>query len=291
MPHIHVHAVQPKTIRLLFIAFLINILLSLFEIGFGLYAQSVALIADALHNTSDAFSILISIIAYKIGTKKANERFSYGFKRAETIGSFVNLILLFISGIYLLYEGTVRLFVPEEINGAVIIWVSVLALLIDGLTAKLSHHDADHNMNMKMLFVHNLADALGSVGVIVSGVFVVFLGWTFVDGLIALAIAVYMIAQAIFTFPQVVALLMNATPSDMKICEIKEALLKIKGICDVHHVHVWNIDEQEVALECHIVGQDLKLVPKAKKILEERFGIHHCTIQMETDKNCEACHL
>ncbi len=291
MSHIHMHTVEPKRIFLLLIAFFVNILLSLFEIGFGIYAQSVALIADALHNTSDAFSILIAIIAYKIGTRKANERFSYGFKRAETIGGFVNLILLFVSGCYLLYEGTVRLFFPKEVNGSVIIWVSVLALLIDSLTAKLSHHDAKHNMNMKMLFVHNLADALGSIGVIISGVFVLFLNWTFVDGLIALAIAVYMLFQALFSFPEIVSLLMNAAPENMKVYDIKQTLCKIKGVTDVHHIHVWRIDESEVSLECHIVGQDLTLIPKVEKVLKKQFGIHHCTIQLEMNKNCKACHL
>ena len=141
--------------------------------------------------------------------KKATEKYSYGFKRAETIGGFINLILLFISGIYLIVEGIERLIFPHQIDGWLIIFISILALIIDTLTAKLSHHHAHHNTNMKMVFVHNLADAFGSIGVIVSGLCVVWFGIYRADGIIAVLIAAYMIVQSIISFPQIVNILMN----------------------------------------------------------------------------------
>ena len=221
--HEHHHPeVSPHTVKLLAISFIINMLLSLVEIIGGIISGSVSLIGDALHNTSDALSILVAVIAFKIGYKKADTKYTYGFKRAEVIGGFINLILLFISGCYLAVEGLDRLITPQEIQGEMIILISILALVIDAATAKLSHHDAHHNHNMKMLFVHNLADALGSVGVILSGVCVLLWDAYRVDGVIALMIAAYMIWQSIVSFKPIVNILMNAAPDDISLEDVKK---------------------------------------------------------------------
>ena len=194
--HCHHGEVNEKSVKLLILSFVINMLLSIAEIIGGIISGSVALIGDALHNTSDALSILIAIIAFKIGNKKASSKYTYGFKRAEVIGGFVNLILLFISGSYLLIEGIGRLFKPEQIEGMMIVWISVFALIVDIFTAKISHHDAHHNTNMKMVFIHNLADVFGSIGVIISGLCIVWFGIYSIDGIVALLIAFYMIFQS-----------------------------------------------------------------------------------------------
>ena len=289
--HHHHGEVSEKTVKYLFVSFLINILLSAVEVIGGIIAGSVSLIGDALHNTSDAFSILIAVIAFKIGRKKADRKYTYGFKRAEIIGGFVNLILLFISGVYLVVEGTGRLIAPEPIEGGIIVWVSVLALIIDAATAKLSHHGSEHNTNMRMVFLHNLADALGSVGVIVSGLFVIWFDIYWVDGLVALMIAAYMIHQSVLSFPKVVNILMNAAPDNLDTREIIAALEKIDGISNVHHVHIWCVNENDVALECHIEAGDLKLARKASELLHDKFGIEHCNIQIEQDCDCKKCRL
>ena len=285
--HHHHEEVDEKSVKLLLISFIINMGLSAVEFIGGVVAGSMALIGDALHNTSDALSILIAVIAFRIGNRKATEKYTYGFKRAEVIGGFVNLILLFISGCYLLIEGIWRLIQPEPISGAMIVVISVLALIIDALTAKISHHHAAHNTNMKMVFLHNLADAFGSVGVIVSGLCVMWFGIYWVDGAVALAIAVYMIVQAIISFPDIVHILMNAAPDDVDLKELEKAILTVKGVKDVHHIHLWRISEQDSSLECHITSCDKKVLQKIKKVLSEKFQIHHCTIQIEDD--CADC--
>lgn len=290
--HHHNHDVNAKTIVYLIWSFVINILLSIAELIAGIIGGSVALIGDALHNTSDALSILIAVMAYKIGLKKSDKRFTFGFKRAEIIGTFVNLILLFISAFYLFAEGLSRIISPQDINGKLIIYISILALVIDTLTAKLSHHEAHHNANMKMLFLHNLADAFGSVGVIISGVCVIYLDWHFIDGIIALMIAAYMLFHSIVAFPKVVKILMNATPDNIDIDKIRKHLLKIKNISDVHHIHVWNIDEHHISLECHIVSEDINVVTKVKEVLAKNFDIEHSNIQIETkEADCKNCYL
>lgn len=289
--HHHHGEVTEKSVKLLIVSFVINMLLSVAEVVGGIISGSVALIADALHNTSDALSILIAVIAFKIGNKKASEKYTYGFKRAEIIGGFVNLILLFISGCYLMVEGVSRLIKPEPIEGMLIIEISVLALIIDTATAKISHHGAHHNANMKMVFVHNLADALGSVGVIVSGLCVVHFGIYSMDGIIAMSIAAYMIFQSIISFPQIVNILMNAAPDNINIEDVKNEILQIENVRGLHHIHLWCISEHDVAMECHVESDDADIIPHISEILKNKFGISHCNIQIEKQLCEERCNL
>lgn len=263
-------------------------ILTLVEIIAGILADSIALIGDGLHNTSDAFSILIAILAFKIGIKKANEKYSFGFKRAETIGGFVNLILLFISGTYLFFEGISRIVKPEFIDGKLIIYTSILALVIDTATAKLTHQHSHNNTNMKMLFIHNLADAFGSVGVIISGLCVVFFGWNFVDGVIALFIASYMIFQSVISFPQIVNILMNSKPDNISLEQLKNRILSIKDVCDIHHIHLWSINEKDISFDCHIIAKNKEnILHKIQNILQNEFNITHSNIQIEDNLNCK----
>ena len=289
--HHHHGEVTEKSVKLLVLSFAINMILSVAEVVGGVISGSIALIGDALHNTSDALSILIAVVAFKIGNKKASGKYTYGFKRAEVIGGFVNLILLFISGCYLLIEGISRLIKPEPIEGMLIIWISVLALVIDAATAKISHHDASHNTNMKMVFVHNLADAFGSVGVIVSGACVIWFGIYRVDGIIAVLIAAYMIVQSIIAFPQIVNILMNAAPDHIDLEAVKNEILQINNVRGVHHIHLWCISEHEVAMECHIESDDMDITPQISEMLEDKFGISHCNIQIEKQACKEGCDL
>lgn len=285
------HDISEKSVFYLIISFVINILLSTVEFIGGIWSGSIALIGDALHNTSDALSILVAVIAFKIGRKKASAKYTYGYKRAEIIGGFVNLILLFISGIYLLFDGILRLITPQQIDGRMIIWISLFALIIDALTAKISHQGAEHNTNMKMVFIHNLADAFGSLGVILSGLLVLYYDIYWADGVIALLIAFYMISQAAISFPKIIDILMNAAPENIDVFAIKNTLCQLKGVQGIHHIHLWRINEHDVSLECHIEAHDLQLISVIRNILYEKFNIKHCTIQLEDKNCCQHCHL
>lgn len=290
--HHHDHSATEKTIKYLCIAFGINMLLSLVEIAGGIAANSVSLIADALHNTGDAMSMLIAIMAYKISRTGANDNYTYGFGKAESVGSLVNASVLFVSGIYLFFEGIGRIFNPESINGTIIIVISILALIIDLATVKISHGSSKENTNIKLVFIHNLADAMGSIGVIISGIFIIYFGWKFVDGIIAMLIAAYMIIQSVLIFPKISKILMNAVPENMDRNEIKKELLKIKGIKDIHHIHIWNISEKMSSIELHVVVDNFcnDVILDIKKKLKDKFNIEHSTIQMENKScGCKEC--
>ena len=195
----------------------------------------------------------------------------------------INLILLFISGTYLLTEGIFKIISPEQIDGKTIIYVSILALIIDIATARLSHHDSAHNSNMKMLFIHNLADALGSVGVIISGFCVIYWGWTFVDGIIAVCIACYMLFQSVFSFRGIADILMNASPHGIDCDCIAEKIKAMDGISDIHDLHLWRIDENRTRFECHIVARDIALTAAVRQLLAAEFNIRECVIQIEEE--------
>lgn len=290
MSHHH-HEVSTKSVKYLFVSFFINLLLSVAEIIGGIISGSISLIGDALHNTSDALSILIAAVSFKIGAHKSSQKYTYGFKRAETIGSFVNLILLFISGCYLVFEGIERLIFPKPIDGWLIIILSVIALIIDTVTAGISHHDAKHSGNMRILFIHNLADALGSIAVIISGLCVIFFDIYRIDGIMALLIATYMIFQSVISFPEIVNILMNAAPENLDTAKLVSRLEKLPGVSKVHHLHVWCINEHDVSLECHIKAADLNLLPQIQQILRQDFNIRHSNIQIENLDDCPDCEL
>ncbi|MCQ2741669.1 MAG: cation diffusion facilitator family transporter, partial [Alphaproteobacteria bacterium] len=141
------------------------------------------------------------------------------------------------------------------------------------------------------VFVHNLADAFGSIGVIVSGICVMLWNVYYVDGIIALVIAAYMIWQFVVSFKPIVNILMNAAPDDIDMEELKTEIAKIKGVKDVHHLHLWCLDEHEKALECHIVSDDIGIAQKIAHKLDEKFDIEHCNIQVESKKTCCKCKL
>ena len=172
-----------------------------------------------------------------------------------------------------------------------IIWISVFALIVDALTAKISHHHSHHNSNMKMVFIHNLADALGSLGVILSGIFIVLFNINFMDGIIAIVISLYMIFQSVISFKPIVNILMNAAPDNINLDEVEQFIKKIDGIDDVHHIHIWCINEHDISIDCHVKGSDLELVNKITSLLSEKFGINHCNIQLETNNCCHECEL
>ena len=172
-----------------------------------------------------------------------------------------------------------------------IIYISILALAVDIFTAKISHHDSHHNTNMKMVFIHNLADVFGSIGVIVSGLCIIWFGIYRIDGIVALLIAFYMIFQSILSFPKIINILMNAAPDNIDIEQVKKCILEIDDIKDIHHIHLWSISEHNIALECHIESCNTDIIPIITHKLQDQFGINHCNIQVEKQSCRQCCDL
>ena len=269
----------------LFIAILANVVLTLAQIVGGLISGSLSLVADAVHNLSDAAALWIAWVAVKIGRKPADTKKTFGYKRAETIAALINLVTLVVISLFLVYQSVERFITPEPIGGWIVIGVAGVALLVDLLTAALTYRQAKTSMNMRAAFLHNLADALASVGVIVSGALIVLYGWVWTDAFITFVIAAFILFHSVKALPQVIHLLMDGAPNHIDINIVIETLEKVEGVTKVHHVHIRQLDEQRNALEAHVMvtnGSAINTVKHdLKVILIQKFSIIHSTLEFE----------
>ena len=233
-------------------AIAINLLLSVVEIVVGIFANSLSLLADAAHNFNDCATLAIALIARIISRRDADKRRTFGYRRAEVIGAFINLLLLTIVGLYLIYEAVARYFHPEEAQGWPMIVAATVALVVDLGTVGLLYGMAKGSINLRAGFLHNIADALASVGVIIGGVVILLWQWYIADLIITVVIAGYILWQSISLFRPTIATLMESVPSDIDLNELIAAMTAVEGVTDIHHVHVWELDEHHRALEAHV---------------------------------------
>lgn len=268
-----------------------NMLLTVAQVIGGIVSGSLSLIADALHNFSDAASLFIALFAIRIGRRPADEFKTFGYKRAETIAALINLTTLILIGIYLVIEAVNRFITPEPVSGWMVVWVAGIALVVDLFTAMMTYSQSKNSMNMRAAFLHNLTDAMASVGVIISGALILLYGWIWTDAAMTIVIAAYVLWHGYQELPNVIHLLMQGTPPHIAIDDIIQAIKKTDGVKSVHHVHAWQIDEQKNALEAHIVydeTQDMNVIKNnIKNMLSHDFDIGHSTLEMETNTSCK----
>lgn len=273
--------------RRLFVAITINMLLTLAQIIGGIISGSLALIADALHNFSDAASLLIALVARKIGRQPADHFKTFGYKRAEVIAALINLVTLVIVGLYLIYEALWRIYEPQIIEGWMVIIVAGIALLVDIATALLTYTMSKKSINMRAAFLHNVSDALASVGVIVAGTFIILYEWYWTDTLLTLLIAGYVLYQAVTLLPRTIHILMQGAPEGVTVDEVIKTMEGVDGVSNVHHLHIWQLDEHSNALEAHVVIADFSQSAAVKRALkselEQRYAITHSTLEFEVD--------
>jgi len=268
-----------------------NVALTLGQVAGGIISGSLSLIADALHNFSDAASLFIALIAIRIGRKPADQLKTFGYKRAETVAALINLTTLLLLGLYLMYEAVMRFITPEPIMGWIVVIVAGGALCVDLFTAAMTYKHSKNSLNMRAAFLHNLTDAMASVGVIVAGTLILLYGWVWTDALMTLLIAGYVLWHGLQTMPKVIHILMEGSPEGIVISDIITAMEAISGVSNVHHVHIWQLDEHRNALEAHVVLSDQAAMDdvkiKLKEMLKKEFGIKHSTLEFE-NTHCQA---
>jgi cobalt-zinc-cadmium efflux system protein len=268
-------------------AIAVNLALTLAQIVGGLVSGSLALIADALHNLSDAMSLIIAFAARKIARRPADAEMTFGYGRAEVVAALVNYTTLILIGLYLGYEAIARLFAPEPVAGWIMVWIAGLALVVDLVTAALTYSMSKDSVNIRAAFLHNLADALGSVAVIVAGVAVLVFGWAWVDPVVTLGIAGYILWMSLAQIGGVIRILMLGAPPDLDTRAVLGHLHEVEGVASVHHVHLWQMQENEPALDAHVAVHEGRwseadaIKSRIKRSLSERFGIGHVTLEME----------
>lgn len=273
-------------------AILVNMAVAGAEVVGGLYSGSLALLSDALHNSSDAISLFISLIAVKLGRRGHTESRTFGYKRAEIMAALLNASILIIVSFFLFKEALERLFHPAVVNSHVMMTVASAALLVNAGSALLLRRHAHGNLNIRASYLHLLSDALSSSAVIAGGACVLIWRLTWVDPLLTLAIGLFVLAQGYRIVNRTVRILMQSAPRYMDLYAIQRCIEDIPDIRNIHHVHLWQMTEKDIHFEAHVdlsrdmpISEATALLERIEKHLGKQFGIWHATLQLEF----EAC--
>ncbi|MGV9002554.1 cation diffusion facilitator family transporter [Flavobacterium sp.] len=286
--HIHKHEVKGKNLVL---SIVLNIIITIAQFVGGIISGSLALISDALHNFSDVLSLIFSLIAHKLSRRKATIGNTFGYKRAELIAAFVNASTLVVVAFILIYGAIERFFHPHPIASNIVIWLAFLGIIVNGLSVLFLKKDAQHNINMKSAYLHLLTDMLASVAVLIGGILMKYYSWFWVDSVMTILIAIYLIIVGVKLLLTSTKMLMLFTPNHINIKEIVREVHKIKGVGKLHHIHVWHLNDEELHLEAHLdCSDDIKmsefniLLDKVEQVLFTKFHINHINIQPEFKK-------
>lgn len=293
--HPHHHHGADMGERRLALAVAVNLLLTLVQIVGGLVAGSLALVADALHNFSDAASLGLALFARRVSRRPADTRRTFGYRRAEIIGALVNLTTLVLIAFYLAGEAVTRFFNPQPVQGWVVVGVAGVALAVDVVTALLTWAASKESLNIRAAFMHNVADALASVGVVIAGTLIVLFGWTWTDLAATLLISGYILLQSAATIKTTINILMQGVPEDLDVRRVTDSMAALPGVEGVHHVHIWQLDEHTRSLEAHIVTgapdspEHERIKRGIKAHLRDAYQIDHSTLEFESvGEACES---
>lgn len=271
----------------------LNIGYAIIELISGLYFGSMSMVSDAGHNFVDVLSLSLAFSSLLIAGIKPNSKFTFGYKKSTILAAVFNSVLLIISVFMIIKESIERISEPVEINGYSMIFVAAIGIIINGFTGWLFHKDQNKDINVKAAFVHLMADALISLGVVVSGLIIIFTGWNLIDPVFSIFIAIIILIMTVKILRKSIYMAVDGVPEGIDIDEIERALTKINGIEDIHHTHIWAISTSESAITAHIVVEssisinDLEVLKNEIRKTLMTFRIVHSTLEFEIPgENC-----
>ena len=291
--HLHNHALDHKDLKgqKLLISIVLNIVITVAQVIGGLVSGSLSLLSDALHNFSDVISLIVSYIASLLTKQKASINRTFGYKRAEILAAFINASTLIVVAVLLIIEAVKRFQTPEEVESGLVIWLSIVAIIGNGLSVLLLRKDSKNNINMRSAYLHLFTDMLASVAVLVGGLLMKYYQLFWVDSLFTLLIALYLIWVGYDLLKISTGMLMLFTPTNINIKDVVRTINKLPKVNKLHHVHIWNLSDHELHLEAHLdLKEDISttafnsLLVDIETILHEKFNINHVTIQPEFNK-------
>ena len=289
--HKHDHSHTNLKGRNLFISIFLNIIITVAQVIGGLISGSLSLLSDALHNFTDVLSLIVSYVATVLSKKSASSHKTFGYKRAEILAAFVNAATLIIIAILLIKEAVIRFKHPQQIETGIVIWLSLSAIIGNGLSVLLLKAEAKKNMNMRSAYLHLFTDMLASVAVLFGGLLMKFYEFYWVDSVLTFVIAIYLIWVGFDLLNDSFKVLMLFSPKHIPVQDIVEEVQKIEDVKNVHHVHVWQLNEDEIHFEGHIdfnnditLSQFDEVLIKIEELLYHKFKINHVTIQPEYGK-------
>lgn len=289
--HTHNHSHGKLKGRNLFISIFLNILITTAQVIGGLVSGSLSLLSDALHNFTDVISLIVSYIATVLARKSASLHKTFGYKRAEILAAFINAATLIIVAVLLIKEAIIRFQHPHIIESGIVIWLSLLGIIANGLSVLLLKNDSEKNMNMRSAYLHLLTDMLASVAVLIGGLLMKFYEIYWVDSVLTLVIALYLVWVGFDLLKDSFHVLMLFAPENVPVKEIVKEVQLLDEVKNVHHVHVWQLNEEETHFEAHIdfhndisLSQFDAILVKIEELLYHKFHINHVNIQPEFGK-------
>ncbi|KTD44146.1 cation diffusion facilitator family transporter [Legionella quateirensis] len=262
------------------------------EVIGGVLTGSLALISDAAHMLTDVTALIIALMAIRVSTRPADARRTFGYYRFEILAAAFNAALLFIVALYIIYEAYQRLKHPPEIYSMGMLIIASLGLLVNLASMYFLSHDKDKNLNLKSAYLEVWSDMLGSVGVIIAALLIRFTGWIWVDSAIAVLIGLWVLPRTWILLKETINILLEGVPTGIDFNQIKSRIMSIKGILDVHDLHIWAITTDKISLTAHLfIDSRFKeeLVRDEVQLLLSQFKISHTTLQTECKKTLHLC--
>lgn len=271
----------------LILPIILNVGITVAQIIGGIISGSIALLSDAAHNFSDVLALIFSYIAAKLAVRDRTLKQTFGYKRAGIFAAFINAATLMIIATVLVQEAIERLMNPRPIAGNIVIYLAALGILFNGVSALLVKKGAASDINMRSAYLHLFTDMLTSVAVFIGGFAINYLGWYWVDGVLTIAISLFLIYSSWAIFYESVRIFMQFTPSQINIEDIAAEITLIQGVKNIHHVHAWKLDDNDMMFEAHLDLEEDFTISRFEIILEKvgtilhHHDIHHYNIQPE----------
>jgi len=292
--HHHHHEHELVDMRRAFIwGIALNIIFTIAEAIVGYLSGSLAILADAGHNLADTASLVIALLAFRLALAKPTPKYTYGYKKATVLAALANALILMFAIAVIIYEAIERISSPVEIDGKVVMITAGIGIFINGITAMLFFRNKEKDLNVKGAYLHLLADALVSVGVVISGGLIILFGFHWIDSLVSIIVAVVIFISTWVLLKQTLRISMDGVPHNIDFSEVTEEIAKIEGVKSVHHLHIWALSTTQNALTAHIVLKNeisLENIPKIKDEIRHHalhLGINHCTL--ETEREGDKC--
>ncbi len=289
--HHHHHEVSGKNIG---ITILLNVIITVSQIIGGILSGSIALLTDALHNFSDVISLLLSWLTNRLAKRKSTGKQTYGFKRAEILSAFINSATLIAIAIFLIVEAIKRFANPQEVQSELVIWFALGSIIINLISVLLLRKDAKESMNMKSAYLHLLTDVMTSIAVLIGGILMKYFNIYRIDSILSVLIAIYLIHSSYKLLIASIKILMQFTPEEIDIYDIRDQIISVENIENIHHIHFWQLNDKDIFFEAHIdLKEDVKIsefqttLSELESILKKN-NISHFNIQPEFNvKDCK----
>ncbi|MBD5373142.1 MAG: cation diffusion facilitator family transporter [Muribaculaceae bacterium] len=290
--HHHHHHHPVETINKIMVwSIIINLLYVVIEAGVGIYGDSLGLVSDAGHNLGDVFSLVLTLIGFKLAHAAANHKFTYGYQKSTILIALLNAVILLVAVGVIIVESIRKIKHPEPIDGALVSWTAGIGIIVNGLTAWMLMKDQKHDLNIRGAFLHMAADTLVSFGVVIAGIIISLTGFVMIDPIISLVIAAVILVSTWHMLRESLSLSIDGVPEEIDVDRLKSDIESLPHVKSIHHIHVWALSTTLNAMTAHVVidsreNEDSALA--AIKQLAHEAGINHPTIQFETTP-CEGC--